>query len=134
MGEWGYNLKMGEKRDIYYKGMRVGFLGLPKSGASQKTQKKNTIKKRLYHPSFVCTFKKDSPKNLVVMYDIPHAKKKERDWFRRHLRKFGYLMIQRSVWVGPSPLPKEFLDYLNEIKIGNNLKTLKLAKPYKGKL
>mgnify|MGYP001586300395 CR=1 FL=1 len=25
-------------------------------------------------------------------------------------------MIQRSVWVGPSPLPKEFLEYLKSIK------------------
>lgn len=67
------------------------------------------------------------------MYDIPDLKKKERDWFRRHLIKFNYIMIQRSVWVGPSPLPKEFLNYLKEIKIGNNLKTFKLAKSYGSK-
>ena len=24
-------------------------------------------------------------------------------------------MIQRSVWVGPSPLPKDFVEYLREI-------------------
>ena len=65
------------------------------------------------------------------MYDIPHDMKKERDWFRRHLIKFGYIMIQKSVWVGPSPLSKNFLDYLKEIKIGDNLKTFKLAKGYK---
>ena len=39
-------------------------------------------------------------------------------------------MIQKSVWVGPSPLPKYFLDYLKEIKIGNNFKTFKLVKSY----
>jgi len=65
------------------------------------------------------------------MYDIPHNLKKERDWFRRQLIKFEYIMIQKSVWVGPSPLPKDFLDYLKEIKIGDNFKTFKLAKPYK---
>jgi len=68
------------------------------------------------------------------MYDIPSDKKKERDWFRRKLIKFGYIMIQKRVWVGPSPLPKDFLDYLKEIKIGDNCKTFKLAKSYIKKL
>jgi DNA-binding transcriptional regulator PaaX len=66
------------------------------------------------------------------MYDIPHEKKKERDWFRRHLKKFNYIMIQKSVWVGPSPLPKDFLDYVKSIGLLSQLKTFKLAKPYTG--
>ena len=57
-------------------------------------------------------------------------RKKERDWFRRHLVRFGYIMIQKSVWVGPSPLPKDFLEYLNKIKIGDDFKTFKLARAY----
>jgi len=68
------------------------------------------------------------------MYDIHEAKKKERDWFRRHLKKFGYVMIQRSVWVGPSPLPKDFLDYVKAIGLEGQLKTFKLAKAYTGKV
>ena len=92
---------------------------------------KKTRRRSLYHVSFLSPFKKDAPKNLIVMYDIPHNLKKERDWFRRQLIKFEYIMIQKSVWVGPSPLPKDFLDYLKEIKIGDNFKTFKLAKPYK---
>lgn len=64
------------------------------------------------------------------MFDIPEPKKAEREWFRFHLKKFNYEMIQRSVWVGPSPLPKEFLDYLKEIKLTEYVKTFKLDKPY----
>ncbi len=64
------------------------------------------------------------------MYDIPENKKKEREWFRRQLQKFDYIMIQRSVWVGPSPLPKEFLDYVKKIGLSGQMRTLKLAKPY----
>lgn len=67
------------------------------------------------------------------MYDVIEAKKKERDWFRRQLKNFGYIMIQRSVWVGPSPLPKEFLSYVKLIDLQDHLKTFKLAKPYTGK-
>ena len=111
--------------------MRVNSFGLPVFGDSQKEQNKKPERKRnFYHFSFSSNFKKDSPKNLIVMYDIPHGMKKERDWFRRHLIKFGYVMIQKSVWVGPSPLPKKFLGYLKEIKIGDKFKTFKLTKSY----
>ena len=70
-------------------------------------------------------------KNLLVMFDIPVEKKAEREWFRWHLKKFDYIMIQHSVWVGPSPLPKEFKEYLHEIKLDKCIKTFKLAKSYK---
>lgn len=115
----------------YYKGMKVDSFGLPiflknKSGRTKKDSRKRSF----YYTSFLSSFSEDSPKNLLLIYDIPEVMKKERDWFRRHLIKFGYVMIQKSVWVGPSPLPKDFLDYLKEIKIGDNFKTFKLAKSY----
>lgn len=112
-----------------YRGMKVNLLGLPISQRSDN-KKISHRKRSLYYVSFLSHFKKDEPKNLMVMYDIPHNLKKERDWFRRQLINFGYIMIQKSVWVGPSPLPKEFLNYLKEIKINNNFKTFKLTKSY----
>lgn len=116
----------------YYKGMRVNAFGFPVFKNSKKKQSKQSRKRirSFYHVSFASSFKNDSPKNLIVMYDIPDNLKKERDWFRRQLVNFGYIMIQRSVWVGPSPLPKDFLNYLKEIKVKNHFKTFKLAKPY----
>jgi CRISPR-associated endonuclease Cas2 len=69
-------------------------------------------------------------KNLLVMFDIPTERKAEREWFRWHLKKFGYILVQKSVWVGPSPLPKDFLDYLKKIKLKECIKTFKLAKSY----
>lgn len=72
----------------------------------------------------------NSPKDLLIVYDIEESRKKERDWFRYHLKKFHFVMIQRSVWVGPSPLPKDFLDYLEQIKLKDNFKKFKLAKGY----
>ena len=39
-------------------------------------------------------------------------------------------MIQRSVWVGPSPLPEEFLAYLKRIGLQKKFKTFKLVKSY----
>jgi CRISPR-associated endonuclease Cas2 len=86
--------------------------------------------KKIRLMTFDSPFKKDSPKDLLVMFDIPEDKKAEREWFRFQLRQFGYNMIQRSVWVGPSPLPKEFLDYVKNLKLKDCIKTFKLAKSY----
>ena len=117
---------------LRYKGISTGILGLP---VAKKYTRKSRIKKydrkrSLYNATFASPFSKQSPKNLIIMYDIPNFQKRERDWFRRQLMHFGYIMIQKSVWVGPSPLPKDFLKYLKEIKIESNFKTFKLAKAY----
>jgi DNA-binding transcriptional regulator PaaX len=113
------------------RGVSVNAFGLPIFSKTKRQRiKKYNRKRTFYNVSFTSSFSKDTPKNLIVMYDIPHEMKKERDWFRRHLIKFGYVMIQKSVWVGPSPLPKNFLGYLKEIKIGDNFKTFKLSKSY----
>lgn len=123
---------MTARKFFNYKGMRVNALGLPVFNRPRKGLKKKFHKRvrNLYNTSFTSSLKKDTSKNLIVMYDIPYEMKKERDWFRRHLIKFGYVMIQKSVWVGPSPLPKDFLMYLKEIKIEDKFKTFKLAKSY----
>lgn len=115
------------KRKFHYKGTSVNILGLPTFGDYKK---KINIPKRIYLKSFISNFKKDMPKNLLLMYDIPHAKKKERDWFRRQLKNFDFIMIQKSVWVGPSPLPTEFIVYLKRIGLHQEFKTFKLAKSY----
>ncbi|MDP2789171.1 MAG: CRISPR-associated endonuclease Cas2 [bacterium] len=144
-------------KSLNYKGVRVNLLGLPKfknyspntfSGSLVYMRKKGlleyddekiniTSKGRKYIKrkldslkQFNYKFGKDAPRNLIVMFDIPETKKAEREWLRWHLKKFNYKMIQKSVWVGPSPLPKEFLDYIKHIDIKDGLKIFKLAKNY----
>ncbi len=121
-----------ENRKLRYKGMRVNSFGLPILTKERKHDRKKYFnrKRNFYNINFTSPFRSLSPKNLIVMYDIPHEMKKERDWFRRQLIKFDYIMIQKSVWVGPSPLPGEFLSYLKKIKIGDKFRTFKLAKPF----
>lgn len=96
----------------------------------QEKGKKYVENKKVRFKTFPSIFQKQSPKNLLLMFDIPEDKKAEREWFRYQLREFGYEMIQRSVWVGPSPLPKEFLGYTKSIGLKNCIKTFKLAKSY----
>jgi hypothetical protein len=118
-------------RKLRYKGVSVDLFGLPDFGDFE--YKKNIFKKiqkRKYLHSFTADFKNNAPKNLLLIYDVPEGRKKERDWFRRQLKNFDFIMIQKSVWVGPSPLPKNFLDYLKRIGLRKNFKTFKLARPY----
>ena len=117
--------------NFYYKGVKVNAFGLPVWTDKSRVKKKDRQRK-FYHIAFPSPFNKHSPKNLIVMYDVTEQKKKERDWFRRQLKNFSYIMIQRSVWVGPSPLPREFLDYIKAIGLQGHLKTFKLAKNYTG--
>jgi len=120
-------------KTFYYKGIRVNAFGLPVLSEGKSRIKKTLRKRKFYYITFHSEFEKSSPKNLIVMYDIPHKMKKERDWFRRQLKNFNYVMIQKSVWVGPSPLPKDFRDYVKLIGLRKQLKTFKLAKPYLSK-
>src|SRR3990167_6769727 len=135
-----------------YKGMSVSMFGIPTifpykkqsiSNAIYKLNKDHYVlkkndylfllskgrkyieSKKIRFLTFDSPYKKESPKNLLVMFDIPEVKKAEREWFRFHLRQFNYGMIQKSVWVGPSPLPKDFSDYLKDIKLTECIKTFK---------
>lgn len=143
---------------LSYKGVRVNLFGIPKlknhsRGSVQSTlsrlHKKGIIntgdmgwrltpagkrymrKKEDSFRQFDACFDKNTPKNLIVMFDIPETQKAEREWFRWHLKKFNYVMIQKSVWVGPSPLPKEFMTYIEKIRLKDKVKTFKLAREYK---
>jgi len=120
------------KKYLKYKGVSVNHFGIPVFSSDEKKIIRTGSPTRKYYQYryFTHNYKNDAPKNLIVMYDIPYDKRKERNWFRRHLQKFDYIMVQKSVWVGPSPLPRDFLKYVKSIGLLNQLKTLKLAKPY----
>lgn len=120
------------KRHLKYKGVSVNTLGLPVVFLDKDGKRKSKNEQRKYseYKHFDFYFPNTAPRDLIVMYDMPSGKRSERDWFRYQLKKFNYIMIQKSVWVGPSPLPKEFIHYAESIGFINKLKTLKLAKPY----
>ncbi len=119
------------KRYRKYKGVTVNSFGFPVFNPN-KNEVKKINKEYSQYSCFNFNLEETQPKNLIIMYDIPNDKRKERDWFRRHLKKLNYIMIQKSVWVGPSPLPKVFFDYVKSIGLLDQLKTFKLAKSYTG--
>lgn len=53
----------------------------------------------------------------LVAYDIPEKERKKRDWLRYELVACGYNQLQKSVWLGYSPLPEEFLQSLKDLNL-----------------
>ncbi len=107
-----------------------------RDGEYYKLVKNETMRlkrRRLSLSHFDSPFIKNAPKNLLLIFDIPETKKPMRDWLRLTLKRFGYTMIQKSVWIGPGPLSKDFENYLKEIHLFSCLKKFNLAKPYTGK-
>ncbi len=141
-------------KEFKYKGVKVNIFGIPIFVDTKKSSLSTTIKRakrlgyidgakeeyyltekgRLYankiknrlvvfEPPKTFSKKKDS----ILMFDIPEDRKGEREWFRYHLKAFGFEMVQRSVWVGPSNLPKDFLKYLKDRKLNKYVLIFKLA-------
>ncbi|MBI4086187.1 MAG: hypothetical protein HY433_03040 [Candidatus Liptonbacteria bacterium] len=68
-------------------------------------------------------------KNMVIAFDIPEKYRKRRDWLRTELNTLGFIPLQKSVWFGPAPLPKEFIDTLVEFNVTEFMKFFE-AKEY----
>ncbi len=53
----------------------------------------------------------------IVIFDIPEKEKNKRDWLRSALKNLDFNMIQKSVWMGKSKLPEEFIRDLGQLNI-----------------
>jgi DNA-binding transcriptional regulator PaaX len=49
----------------------------------------------------------------VVIFDIPHPKKKQRDILRDRLKAIGFCQLQKSVWIFPYPC-NEIIDLIRQ--------------------
>lgn len=101
-----------------------------KNGIWKITEKgKNYLKDKLISniPHFGYLKIKNGKRDMIVIFDIPEIRKKQRNWLRGNLTAIGFIMLQESVWLGPSPLPKEFIEYLNETNLLQYLKFFKVA-------
>lgn len=76
----------------------------------------------LFKKHFSPASNKKSSRKMVIAFDIPEDKRKSRDWLRKELVNLDFKLIQKSVWFGPAPLPKEFLEHLKVMAIIPNLK------------
>ena len=54
-------------------------------------------------------------KTLIIAFDIPERLRRKREWLRRELLNLGFIKLQQSVWLGPAPLPKDFIEALETL-------------------
>jgi DNA-binding transcriptional regulator PaaX len=72
-------------------------------------------------------FTKSDQKKTIVAFDIPETHRREREWLRNQLKTYHYVMIQKSLWQGPGPLPEEFTKHTKELQIDTCIKKFTLA-------
>ena len=61
-------------------------------------------------------------KNLIIAFDIPESHRHKRRWLRIELVNLGFELLQESVWFGPAPLPAQFINSLQELRILSHIK------------
>ena len=64
----------------------------------------------------------------LVMYDIPESEKGKRNLIRNELVACGYDQLQKSVWIGYSPLPEVFLKSLNDLRLNGKVHIVSIHK------
>jgi phenylacetic acid degradation operon negative regulatory protein len=52
-----------------------------------------------------------------IIFDIPEEKSKQRQILRRYLKKEGYTMLQKSIFISPHEITQELIDLIRELKI-----------------
>lgn len=56
-------------------------------------------------------------KTRIVCFDIPERDRAKRRWLRGELIALGYQALQKSVWIGTKPLPKDFIESLDDLDL-----------------
>ena len=75
-----------------------------------------------------CPFGIHAIKNTLLAFDIPENNRKARSWLRNQLKIFNYSILQQSLWLGPGPLPLDFLHRLCDLGIAENVKIFTIKK------
>lgn len=53
----------------------------------------------------------------IIIFDVPEEKSKERSTLRRYLKKEGYIMLQKSVFISPFEISDDLKELIVELKI-----------------
>jgi CRISPR/Cas system-associated protein endoribonuclease Cas2 len=67
--------------------------------------------------------KRKDGKWIMLMYDIPVNRNRERHLFRRQLQYLGYQQLQKSIWVCPYDVFKETEKIINLMSLSDFMRT-----------
>ncbi len=65
---------------------------------------------------------------VIVTFDVPEKEKNKRQWLRNALSNMGFVLYQRSVWLGKVKIPPEFLYDLQRLKLSSYVGILSVNK------
>lgn len=65
-------------------------------------------------------------KKRLVCFDIPERDRAKRQWLRGELMACGYRQLQKSVWIGETPLPQEFIEALDALELRGRVHLLRV--------
>ena len=67
-------------------------------------------------------------KIVLVTFDIPEKKRGYRDWMRSALSSMGMEPLHKSVWVGKTAIPEDFLNDLQSSRLLDCVEILEISK------
>lgn len=73
--------------------------------------------KKLFEDAEVYKVPKSDGVARLIIYDVPERERKKRDIMREHLMACNFKQLQKSVWIGYNPLPKDFIDFLDNLEM-----------------
>lgn len=123
------SLKRYKKESIRVELSRLGAKGyvqVSKTGWDITKQGEARVKNIVLLDYFLSPFSKNAKRNLIISFDIPEKKRVLRNWLRNQIKIFGFEMLQQSLWIGPGPMPDEFIRRLGLLGIRKNIKTFKV--------
>jgi len=137
-GSWAsmVSAKLQEKNRFHkflYKLKRDGLIDSDTKGKIKLTEKGKLVLKKLRgQTNLLSTMSyavETSPLWYVVIFDIPENARQKRAWLRAALRSLEFEMIQKSVWVGNTRLPADFLNDLSKLKLVDCVHIFSINKP-----
>lgn len=78
-------------------------------------------------PLFAIQKRKWDRKWRLVIFDIEEASKKIREKFRYKLREVGFGMLQKSVFISPYDIAKDFAEFIESQGLGNSAYVLEVS-------
>lgn len=77
--------------------------------------------------------KKEDPPTLLdgikrlVCFDIPELQRAKRRWLREALAGYGYQPLQKSVWIGQTPLPENLFEDLDALDLRGRVHIFRIS-------
>ena len=89
------------------------FLALTRKGVKALLR----LRKRSALPSSRHYTKEQGKALTIVSFDVPEKERQKRDWLRSALLHLGLTMVQKSVWIGTTKIPQQFLKDLRQLRL-----------------